>query len=73
MAPSAALDAQRLSNDKPQVARLLDILPSVPPLTWGRDKLRSGDLWNPNSLNLGCLARDWRSLPRVYYTSFREN
>ena len=30
--------AQRLSNDKPQVTRLLDILASVPPLTWGRDE-----------------------------------
>jgi hypothetical protein len=33
MAQSAALEAQRLSNDKPQVTRLLDILASVPPLT----------------------------------------
>jgi hypothetical protein len=52
----AALDAQRLSNDKPQVTRLLNNLPSAPPLTWGRDELRSGDLWNSNSLNLGCLG-----------------
>jgi len=38
MAQSAALEAQRLSNDKPQITRLLDILASVPPLTWGRDE-----------------------------------
>src|ERR1700716_1825818 len=30
---------QRLSKDKPQAKHLLDIVPSVPTLTWGRDEL----------------------------------
>ncbi len=41
---------RRLSDDARQAVRLLDLLPSVPPLTWGRDELRTGDMWNSNSL-----------------------
>ena len=47
---------QRLSNDRSQVARLIKIIPSVPPMTWGRDELKTGDMWNSNSLISWLLA-----------------
>jgi len=53
----AVASPQRLSNDSTQVSRLLRILTSVPSLTWGRDELRTGDMWNSNSLISWLLAR----------------
>jgi hypothetical protein len=48
---SEAVDGpQRLSADATRAERLLDLVPSVPPLTWGRDELHTGDMWNSNSL-----------------------
>lgn len=41
---------QRLSDD-PQVARrLLELVPDVPTLVWGRDELAVGEMWNSNSV-----------------------
>jgi len=38
-------------TDDPRVARrLLDLVPSVPTPVWGRDELRTGDMWNSNSV-----------------------
>ena len=53
----AVASPQRLSNDSTQVSRLLRNLTSVPSLTWGRDELRTGDMWNSNSLISWLLAR----------------
>jgi len=53
----AVASPQRLTNDGAQAARLLGILRSVPSLTWGRDELRTGDMWNSNSLTSWLLAR----------------
>jgi hypothetical protein len=46
----------RLSNDPRQAASLLDLLGTVPPLTWGRDEIGCGDMWNSNSLVAWLLA-----------------
>jgi hypothetical protein len=62
----AVASPQRLSNDKTQVARLLDIVPSVPPLTWGRDELRAGDMWNSNSLISWMLARTGHDMTMIH-------
>ncbi|MDQ6687865.1 MAG: hypothetical protein M3Z50_09715 [Actinomycetota bacterium] len=35
---------------------LLDLVPQVPDLTWGRDELNTGDMWNSNSLTAWLLA-----------------
>lgn len=51
---------QRLSNDKSQVAHLLEIVLSVPPLTWGRDELRTGDMWNSELADV-VVTRTYRS------------
>lgn len=40
----------RLSSDERAPRQLLSLVPSFPCLTWGRDELRIGDMWNSNSL-----------------------
>ena len=40
-----------------QAQRLLDLVPQVPALTWGRDELGAGDMWNSNSVVSWLLAR----------------
>jgi hypothetical protein len=47
---------QRLSIDAAQAQKLLDLIPSFPPETWGRDRLGTGDMWNSNSLTSWLLA-----------------
>lgn len=47
---------QRVSDDLHQARRLLDLVPCVPPLKWGRDELRIGDMWNSNSVVSWLLA-----------------
>jgi hypothetical protein len=49
--------ADRVSADPEQVAAVLHVLRQVPPLTWGRDELGTGDMWNSNSLVSWTLAR----------------
>jgi hypothetical protein len=39
-----------LTSDASVVARALDVVPSVPPATWGRDEFRVGEMWNSNSV-----------------------
>jgi hypothetical protein len=41
---------QRVSDDPIAAAQLLELITEVPPLTWGRDELGCGDMWNSNSL-----------------------
>jgi hypothetical protein len=56
---------QRVSDDPYQVRALLDKIPQVPPLTWGRDELGTGDMWNSNSLvswALASTAHDMRAI-----------
>jgi hypothetical protein len=36
--------------------RVLELVPEVPPLTWGRDELSVGEMWNSNSLVSWLLA-----------------
>ena len=39
------------ASQSPAVARaVLDLLPAVPPLTWGRDECGTGEMWNSNSV-----------------------
>jgi hypothetical protein len=56
---------QRLSTDEDQVSHLLEILPSVPSLTWGRDELAAGDMWNSNSLTSWLLARTGHDMTAI--------
>jgi hypothetical protein len=61
----AVASPQVLSTDRDQVARLIDILPTVPSLTWGRDALGAGDMWNSNSLISWSLARTGHDMTTV--------
>jgi hypothetical protein len=54
-----------LSSDRPQVAHLLDLVSSVPSLIWGRDELRTGDMWNSNSLTSWLLARTGHDMTTI--------
>jgi len=47
----------RLSADPHRARRLLDLAPAFPTVTWGRDELGAGEMWNSNSLIAWLLAR----------------
>jgi hypothetical protein len=47
----------RVTDDPTGVADVLRVLPEVPALTWGRDELGTGEMWNSNSLVAWVLAR----------------
>lgn len=40
----------RVSDDPGAAARVLENLPAVPTLVWGRDEAGTGDMWNSNSV-----------------------
>ena len=46
-----------LSADPAAARRLLGMVASVPNLTWGRDQLGVGDMWNSNSVISWLLVR----------------
>jgi hypothetical protein len=41
---------KHLSNDAGRARELLDLVRQVPTPVWGRDELRTGEMWNSNSL-----------------------
>lgn len=46
-----AVESPRILTDDPEIAqRVLDLVPHVPTPTWGRDELRTENMWNSNSL-----------------------
>lgn len=47
----------RTTEDPARVDAVLELLHRVPPLTWGRDELRTGEMWNSNSVVAWALAR----------------
>lgn len=47
----------RVATDAVRAQRVLDLAPSVPTPVWGRDELRTGEMWNSNSLISWLLAR----------------
>jgi hypothetical protein len=48
---------QTVSTDAETAHRLLDLAADVPPLVWGRDQLRTGEMWNSNSVISWLLVR----------------
>ena len=48
---------QQLCHDAVIAERILDLVPSFPTATWGRDELRTGEMWNSNSLVSWLLVR----------------
>jgi hypothetical protein len=47
----------RASNDVATAEHIVELVPSIPMLVWGRDELHTGDMWNSNSLISWLLAR----------------
>jgi hypothetical protein len=47
----------RLTGDPIRASRILDLVPSVPDLVWGRDERHTGEMWNSNSVIAWLLAR----------------
>lgn len=55
---SEAIDSPQLVSRDVNVARhLMAQVAQVPPLTWGRDEARTGEMWNSNSVVSWLLAR----------------
>jgi hypothetical protein len=48
---------QRLTGDPVLGRRLLDLVPAVPRLVWGRDESEAGEMWNCNSVISWLVAR----------------
>ena len=46
-----------LSSDPDLARRMIELVPDVPTMVWGRDELRTGDMWNSNSLVSWLLVR----------------
>jgi hypothetical protein len=47
----------RVANDLARASRILDLVPSVPALVWGRDEHHTGEMWNSNSIISWLLVR----------------
>jgi hypothetical protein len=56
-ADEAVASPQPLSQDPLLARRLLDLVGSLPSPVWGRDELRTGEMWNSNSVIAWLLAR----------------
>jgi hypothetical protein len=56
-ADEAVESPRRLSGDPGSARRVLELVPEVPPLVWGRDELGAGEMWNSNSLVSWLIAR----------------
>jgi hypothetical protein len=48
---------QRLSHDTEHARRLLELVPKMPTPVWGRDELRTSEMWNSNSFISWLLVR----------------
>jgi hypothetical protein len=46
-----------VSADLAQASLVLDLVPTLPPLVWGRDEHRAGEMWNSNSVTSWLLSR----------------
>lgn len=47
----------RITDDLAMAQRILDLLPTVPTPTWGRDELGAGEMWTCNSIMSWALTR----------------
>jgi hypothetical protein len=43
-------DPLRVTEDAGRAGRIVELVPSIPPLVWGRDERRTGEMWNSNSV-----------------------
>ena len=57
---------QRLTDDPSLAQHVLDLVPAVPRLVWGRDESRAGEMWNSNSLTSWLIARSGLHVESVH-------
>jgi len=63
---AAAVDSPvRTTEDPARVAAVLHVLPELPVLTWGRDELGAGEMWNSNSAVAWALARTGHDMSTI--------
>ena len=48
---------RRLSGDLSDARHILELIPQMPTLVWGRDELKAGEMWNSNSMISWLIAR----------------
>ena len=53
----AVASPQHLTDDPVVAQRMLDLVPAVPPLVWGRDQAHAGEMWNSNSVTSWLIVR----------------
>jgi len=56
---------KRISEDADIARRVLDLVPDVPRVVWGRDELGAGEMWNSNSLTSWVLVRSGIDAERI--------
>jgi hypothetical protein len=61
----AVASPMRLSEDRDRAQRVLELVPEFPAATWGRDEMRTGEMWNSNSLVSWLLARSGHDIDGV--------
>lgn len=61
----AVASPQRVSASQSLARRTLELVPAFSTATWGRDELRTGDMWNSNSLISWLLARSGHDMAVV--------
>lgn len=57
---------RRLTDDPPVAQRILELVPEVPTPVWGRDELRTGEMWNSNSLISWLIARSGLDVDAIH-------
>jgi hypothetical protein len=57
---------QQLTGDPLLAQHVLDLVPAVPPLVWGRDESQAGDMWNSNSLISWLIASSGLNVESVH-------
>ncbi|MET0200298.1 MAG: hypothetical protein ABW245_00450 [Gaiellaceae bacterium] len=62
----AAGGPQRLTDQDARAQHVLELVPQVPTPVWGRDELRTGDMWNSNSVISWLLARSGMDTQSVH-------
>jgi diadenosine tetraphosphatase ApaH/serine/threonine PP2A family protein phosphatase len=55
----------RVTDDPTRVATVLECLREIPALTWGRDELGAGEMWNSNSAVAWVLARTGHEIDAI--------
>jgi len=61
----AVAGPRQIGDDVGRARRLLELVQQAPALTWGRDEMRTGEMWNSNSLTAWLLARSGHEVGTV--------